>query len=268
MRTEVSHPSQLKRRHVISYKEMLENKGLAPKTVLKKLSAVSSFCRFLAEEVLTDRDLTYGISRPDDENQTETSDLKDSDVQRLFASLNPGRKNFHSYRAILAVGFYAGFRVSEIVVLRIKNIGTVEGIKIFRTRLKNDTLHEVVIHPFVLKALDSHLTRLREHGFDTHDPEQVLFPSLKTMANRPMTKEGIAYIFKTCLEKAGISQDDFRRYSTHTMRTTFASHLLDSQEIPLQKVQRLMGHKNPSTTQKYNKRLDDHAKSPVFKISY
>ncbi len=124
------------------------------------------------------------------------------------------------------------------------------------------------MHPFIIECLDGHFKRLKELGFDLDDPNHVLFPSLKTKVNRPMTPEGISYIFHSSFAKAGIKKEDFRRYSTHSMRTTFASHLLDNKKIPLQDVQRVMGHKNPVTTQKYNKRQLDHSKSPVLQISY
>lgn len=126
-----------------------------------------------------------------------------------------------------------------------------------------------MIHPFILECLEGHLKKLNDLGFSIYsEPKHVLFPSLKTKVNRPMTPEGLSYIFHKCIKKAGIKKDDFRRYSTHSMRTTFASHLLDNRRIPLQEVQSVMGHKNPATTQKYNKRAMDHSKSPVLQINY
>ncbi len=265
---EVPHPSHLKRHHVISYKRSLEDRGLAAKTILKKLSAVSSFCKFLAQEGLMEKDITYGIDRPKDRNKTETSDLKDEDVRKIFSAMDCKSYNYHTYRAILAVGFYAGFRVREICNLRIGNLGTVNGVRIFRTKIKGGEEHEVMMHPFIIECLDGHLKKLGEMGVDISDPQHILFPSPKTKANRPMSTEGLSYIFRRCFEQAGIKKDDFRRYSTHSMRTTFASHLLDDRRIPLQEVQKVMGHKNPITTQKYNKRALDHSKSPVLQISY
>ena len=265
---EVPHPKLLKRHHVIAYKQSLERLGLAPKTILKKLAAVSSFCKFLASEGLLEKDITYGIERPKSTNKTETSDLKDEDVQKVFNALDPKKYNYHAYRAILAVGFYAGLRVQEICSLRIKNIGQVEGVRIFRTKIKGGETHEITMHPLVIQCLEAHLEKLSNLGFDIEDPEQVLFPSLKTKVNKPITPEGVSYIFTSCLKKAGVKKDDFRRYSTHSMRTTFASHMLDNKRIPLQEVQKVMGHKNPATTQKYNKRTLDHSKSPVLQIDY
>ena len=96
----------------------------------------------------------------------------------------------------------------------------------------------------------------------------VVFPSMKYKINRPMTKEGVAYIFKVCLDKADIEKSAFRRYSTHSMRKTFVNHLLDTKGIPLQDVQDLMGHKNPNTTERYRKRKKSHEESPIFRIAY
>ncbi|MDQ3235837.1 MAG: site-specific integrase, partial [Pseudobdellovibrionaceae bacterium] len=180
----------------------------------------------------------------------------------------PRKFNCDAYRAILAVGFFTGLRSAEIRNLRMKNVGQVDGIKLFHLTVKDDKPHEIPLHAFVIKSLARHLERLKEMGFQTDDPEHVLFPSLKTKANRPMSHEALSYIFRTCLEKAGIEKSDFRRYSPHSMRATFAGHLLNTIEAPLEDVQAALGHANPSTTQKYNKRRKPFEKSPVYRIDY
>jgi site-specific recombinase XerD len=74
-RDEVKFPGDLRRHHVIGYKTWLESRGQAPKTILRKLSGVSSLCRFLAVAGLLDRDITYEVSRPEARDQRETGDL-------------------------------------------------------------------------------------------------------------------------------------------------------------------------------------------------
>ena len=195
---EISHPSELKRHHIIFYKNYLEDKGLFPKTIQKKMSAVSSFCKFLAQDGLVDKDLCYGIKHPGTENKLETSDLSDEEVKRVFEALDPNKYNYFAYKAILAVGFYTGLRSQEIRLLRLKNIGEVDGIKILHLKIKGNKTHEIPLHPFALKAISDHLKKLSSYGIDTNNPEQVLFPSMKHKNNRPMSSVGLYYIFKTC----------------------------------------------------------------------
>ena len=265
---DISHPKELKRYHIVFYRNYLKDSGLFPNTIQKKMSAVSSFCKFLAEDGLVDKDITYGVRRPRTENKLETSDLTDEEVKKIFNALDPKKYNYFFYRAILAVGFYTGLRSQEIRHLRIKNIGDVDGIKILHLKIKGDKTHEIPLHPFVLKAIYEHLEKLSVYGIDTTNPEQVLFPSMKHRTNKPMTAVGLYYIFKGCLKKAGISKNDFRRYSPHSMRATFASHLLNTKEEPLEDVQKALGHASPTTTQKYNKRKKGHHESLVYRIDY
>lgn len=268
LRGEVHHPSELRRHHIACYRKHLETKGLGNKTILKKMSGVGSFCRYLAEVGLLDKDITYGVKRPKTQYLRETSDITDADVNRIFAALDEKKYNCEAYRAILAVGFFTELRSAEIRNLKIRNIGSVDGVKILNLKVKGDKAHEIPLHPFEIKSPSQHMQEMTAMGFDLDDLEHVLFPSLKTKINRPMTRETLCYIFKTCLENAKIEKSDFRRYSPHSMRATFASHLRNTLEAPLEDVQAALGHANPSTTQRYYKRRKMRDRSPIYRIDY
>lgn len=265
---EVSGPAELQRHHIVFYRKWLEGKGLANKTIQKKLAAISSLCKFLAEAGLVEKDIAYGVARPRTENRRETADISDENVRKIFAALNPKSYTYASHLAILAVGFFTGLRSSEIRTLRIKDLGTVNGIKIFHLKIKGDKVHEIPLHPFAISALDEHLNDLLARGFKLDEAGHVLFPSLKTRENRPMSAEALDYILKSAMDRAGIERSPFRRYSPHSMRATFAGHLLNTVEARLEDVQAVLGHQNPSTTQRYNKRKKGHEKSPVFRIEF
>lgn len=265
---EVKNPRDLQRHHIVFYRKWLEGRGLANKTIQKKLSAISSLCRYLAEAGLLERDIDYGVSRPRTENKRETADLSDENVRQVFAAMNPKKYTYASHRAILAVGFFTGLRSSEIRELRVKNLGTVNGIKVLNLRVKGDKPHEIPLHPFVISAIDQHLEALKRRGFEIDRSEHVLFPSLKTSKDRPMSATALEYIFHSAITRAGIERSAFRRYSPHSMRATFAGHLLNTVEARLEDVQAALGHANPSTTQRYNKRRKEHDRSPIFKMEF
>lgn len=229
---------------------------------------MSKFVSFLGQEGIINKDISFGLERPKNRIKTQTAALSDEQVEQVFKALDPKRFNYFINRAILAVGFFAGLRVTEIRTLRVKNLGSVGGIRVIQTKIKGGKRHEIALHPKIIRYLDEHIDHMRKLGFNVDDPEHMLFPSLKTKINKPMSSEGISYIFQTALKKSGIKIDTGRRYNTHTMRTSFASHLLNSKKIPLQEVQELMGHSDPSVTQAYNKRSINHEASPVFRISY
>jgi len=265
--SDINALSDLKRHHLIFYSTYLKEKGYANKTILKKLSAISSLCKFLANEGIIDKDVVYGVKRPKTQNKTETADLSDQDVKKIFASLDEDNFYYYSHRAILAVGFYTGLRSSEIRHLKIENFGKVDGHHVLKTLIKGGKTHEIPLNPFVVRCLEQHIERLKELKFNING-DHYLFPPLKTKENKAMRPQAIIQIFQGKLKKAGIEKSHLRRYSPHSMRATLAGHLLNTVEAPLEEVQKLLGHSSPTTTQRYNKRDKSHDKSPVYKIEY
>lgn len=267
--TDLKNLGDLSRDHLILYQSYLKKLGKAPKTIQKKMAAISSLCKHLAHEGYVERDLSYGIKRPKAYNKKETGDFKDSDIEKIFSSMNPNRLVFTSHRAILAIGFYTGLRSAEIRTLKVGDIVELDGHRILRTKIKGDKPHEVPLKPFVYRAICEHIEKLTELGFKTTDPDQWLFPALlPERKNRPLTAQALRKILHHRLKDAGIPISSARRYSPHSMRATLASHLLNEKNVPLEDVQALLGHSSPTTTQKYNKRERSLDKSPVYMIDY
>ncbi len=258
---------ELRRSHIILYKENLEKSGQANRTILKKMSAISSFCKFLAHDGLVDKDIVFGIKRPSSRNKKETGDLSDKDVRKLFDGMRKDKVYYVHHRALLAVGFYTGLRSKEIRNLKVGEYGKADGHTIIRCIIKGDKAHEVPLNPFVVKCLDEHMLKLKDIGFKL-EPGDYLFPSIKSRVNKPIQASALVNIFKNRLLEAGIESSALRRYSPHSMRATLAGHLLNTVEAPLEQVQQTLGHASPTTTMKYNKREKSHDKSPVYRIEY
>lgn len=259
---------ELRRDHLILYQKWLRTRDQAQKTILKKMSAVSSLCKHLAHEGFIERDLSYGLKRPRSDNRRETADFSDEEVKRLFAALDEKRKSFTSHRALLAVGFYTGLRSAEIRHLKVGNLSEVKGHRVLSLRIKGDKPHEIPLNPFAWRCISEHIERLSELGFDTSDPKQWIFPSLSPIRNSPISSTALENVLKGLIKKAGLKQSNVRRYSPHSMRATLAGHLLNVVEAPLDQVQRTLGHASPATTIKYNKREASHDKNPVYRIEY
>lgn len=265
---DIEEIGQLRRDHLILYQKLLRTRGQAHKTILKKMSAISSLCKHLAHEGFIERDLSYGLKRPRSDNKCETADFSDEEVRRLFAALDPKRKSFTSHRALLAIGFYTGLRSAEIRHLKAGNLGEVKGHRVLSLRIKGDKPHEVPLNPFAFRCISEHIERLSELGFEAGNPDQWLFPSLSPIRNSPISSTALEKILKRLVKKAGIHASSVRRYCPHSMRATLAGHLLNVVEAPLDQVQRTLGHASPATTIKYNKREADHDKNPVYRIEY
>lgn len=265
---DIAHIGELTRDHLILYQKWLKTRGQAQKTILKKMSAVSSLCKHLAHEGFIERDLSYGLKRPRSDNRRETADFSDDEVRRLFAALNEKRKSYTSHRALLAVGFYTGLRSAEIRNLKLGNVAEVKRHRILSLRIKGDKPHEIPLNPFAFRCISEHIERLGVLGFDVKNPEQWLFPSLSPVRNQPISSTALEKILTNLVKNSGIKCSTVRRYSPHSMRATLAGHLLNVVEAPLDQVQRTLGHASPATTIKYNKREANHDKNPVYRIEY
>jgi site-specific recombinase XerD len=258
----------LSRNHIILFKNCLEENGHSGKTILKKLAAISSFTKFLAFEGHVQKDISYGITRPKSDNRRETADFSDSEVRLMLSSLNSNYKSYPLHYAILAVGFYTGLRSSEIRNLKIGDYGKIGGICVLRTIIKGDKQHTIPLNPIAIDSIEKLIEKKRELGHPL-EPESYLFTSLKFTIANPLSASGLRQVFDRALTLSGINtKDSLERYSPHSMRASIAGHLLNTQDTPLEDVQRLLGHSSPTTTQRYNKRKKDLTKSPVYRINY
>lgn len=264
----ITNLNELTRNHIIEYQAELKARGLAKKTILRKVAAVSSLCKYLAHEGFLDKDMTYGINRPKSENNKETGDFTDEQVKLLFKALDRKSPSYTSQRALLAVGFYAGLRSAEIRHLQLGNLGVEKEHRIIRLTIKGDKKHEVPLTPFAYRCIQEHINHLKSLGLNVEDTSQWIFPCLRPLANKPISARGFERTFKRILTRCEIKQDSFKRYTPHSMRATLAGHLLNTIKAPLEQVQRTLGHSSPTTTMAYNKRKTNHDESPLYKIGY
>lgn len=267
---EIKHPKDIKKHHVAFYREYLETR-YAPNTINKKISALSSFCKYLACPTvgLMDHNPCYGVKRASSERLRETAALTKEQVQAVFDALNPKRSSFLMHRAFLAVGFYTGLRIREILNLTIDNIGVEKGVKLLRFAGKRRLVRKIVLHPLLADYLGQHLDNLRSKGIDVTAPTCYLFPNGDyPRKDGPMCQVYADSIFRKTLDKTGfVDPNDSRRYSCHSMRATFATRLAEL-DVPLEEIQKQLGHADPATTLLYIKKDFSPANSPVFKLDF
>uniref|UniRef100_A0A7C1JMW4 Tyrosine recombinase XerC n=1 Tax=Ammonifex degensii TaxID=42838 RepID=A0A7C1JMW4_9THEO len=224
------------------YLAHLSERGLARNSVLRRLAAWRTFFRFLVREgVVTVNPLTR-IASPRRERRLPRV-LYQGEAQRLVevaATTDPLQLRD---RAILEVLYGAGLRVSELVGLNLGDVDLSGGY--LRVLGKGAKERLVPFGSYAAHALQAYLAHSRPLLLRSRAGalEHALF--LNRLGQR-LSVRGVRNIIKACAARAGVEG----WVSPHTLRHSFATHLLDG-GADLRVVQELLGHARLATTQIY-----------------
>lgn len=221
-------------------------------SVVRTLSAVRSFHRFLLREGAIERDPAAAVIRPRLPRSLPRP-LPLDDVQRILAAppdaTDVGRRD----RAVLETLYGAGLRVSELTGLDVDDVDLEEGS--VRVLGKGSTERDVPLGRYACDAIAAYLTRSRPQ-LATARSRAALF--LNQRGGR-LTRQGVAGILAKAVAAAGVE----RRVSPHTLRHSFATHLLEG-GADVRVVQELLGHASVATTQVYTLVTNEHLREVYF----
>lgn len=142
--------------------------------------------------------------------------------------------------AIMEMLYGSGLRVSELVNLKISHIGLEEGFILVEG--KGNKQRVVPVSPRAMELIGLWMDQ-REGLKIAPDASDILFLNRR---GRKLTRVMIFYIVKDLAERAGIK----RNVSPHTLRHSFATHLLEG-GANLRSIQELLGHESVTTTELY-----------------
>jgi site-specific recombinase XerD len=152
------------------------------------------------------------------------------EVRRFFAAI-PSFK----HRMILMTAYAAGLRISEVVNLQVRDIDSQRMvIRVCQGKRKKDRY--TILSPVLLQML--------RHWWVAARPISYLFPGRSL--DSPMSVSTVQKMCKDAQEKTGID----KRVTPHTLRHSFATHLLEA-GTDLRVIQELLGHSSPRTTALY-----------------
>lgn len=235
----VARPDDADHAVLREYLYHLKDTGLAATSIRRSLSSMRSFFGFLLEEGVCAVDPTERLESPGT-GRTLPTVLTQAEVGHLLEAPSPSSASFLRDRAILELLYATGLRVSELVGIRLLDLELEEGLL---TAYGKGGKERVV--PFgrsSAEAVRRYLHHLRPE-LDRGTGGGMLFLNLR---GRPLTRMSVWALVKDAAEVAGIA----KRTSPHTLRHTFATHLLEG-GADLVVVQELLGHVDISTTQIY-----------------
>lgn len=235
----ISSFNQTKKDLVNNYFVYLRKKNLEINSISRNLVAVKMLYRFLLIEGFIKEDITGLIEFP------RMSKKLPHVLSLREINLLLDKANFKSNlglrdQAILELLYATGMRVSELIYLKIDDIN----MENCMLKCLGKGSKERII-PFGSKAYQSlrlYLDKVRQKLVKNPN-EDILF--LNSRGER-LSRQGIFYLVKKYVRKAGIE----KKVTPHTLRHTLATHLLEN-GADLRSVQEMLGHSDISTTQIY-----------------
>jgi integrase/recombinase XerC len=209
-------------------------------TIARKLSAVRSFFKFLVKRGLIDDNPAASILTPK-QDKTIPEYLPVDEMFRLLDSIQTAGILDLRNRAIFETLYSCGIRVAELVGMDVRSVEFASGV--IRVLGKGRKERIVPIGQKALAAIIIYREQIKKEWGISADHNGPLF--LNKNKGR-LSARSVARILDNLVKACGL----LKPVSPHTMRHTFATHMLDS-GADLRIVQELLGHKSLSTTQKY-----------------
>ena len=230
--------SQVTPRHLRSWLAWLQEKGYSRSTVGRRLSAIRSWFRYLRLRGKVDSNPADGLRGPR-KDQKLPSFLTRTEIDTLLET-GPGDRILGPRdQALWEVAYSAGVRVGELVGMNLVDMETEQGVAIVRGKGKRERL--VLLGPQALESISQWLqVRATLPGSQT---QEALF--LNCRGTR-LTSRSVHRLLRDQLKRSGLREDA----SPHSLRHTFATHLLDA-GADIRSVQELLGHRSLTTTQIY-----------------
>jgi integrase/recombinase XerC len=226
--------SEIDRKDIRSFMGELLSYGYKKSSVSRKLSAIKSFCKFLERNKIIKGNPSVSVKTPKTERPIP-SFLSEEDIRKMLDFSPQGKELDIRNKAILELLYATGIRASELVNLDFSMFD--DKSKLLRVYGKGRKERIIPVAKAAFEALNRYISEGR--GF----AEGPLFFS---KSGRRLTQRDLQRIVKKSIIKVAT----LNQMSPHTMRHTFATHLLN-RGANLRAVQELLGHESLSTTQIY-----------------
>ena len=246
---DLSPTKSIEPKHIRKMLSFLIDKGFSKVSISRKISAIKSYITFLEKFNYSKNNYSELISIPK-KSKSLPKVMTKKEVNQLIKHVEMNTKKNLRDDALIELLYSTGLRVSEVANLKLKdiNLGKSE-IKI----LGKGNKERIVI--FNNKSKEKIIRYLKNDKRYISIKTQALF---QNKFKEAISTRSIQRILKKYLNFSGINS----KYSTHTLRHTFATHLLEG-GADIKVIQQLMGHSSPETTKIYT-----HVSSSTLKNVY
>ena len=234
-------PNTVNEAYIGKYLDYLTFLGKSEATKTRIIASIRGYYKYLVFIKAAKRNPADTIKVT--KTQQKMPNVLDSNEIVLLLS-QPSGDDYKSIRdrAMLELLYATGIKVSEIISLKLTDINTQLGILHIEEEAGGKS-RIVPIYPTAAKHISEYITSVRP--LLIQDPtNQILFTN---MNGKAMSRQGFWKLIKFYAVKAGI---DEKRITPHTLRHSFATHLLEN-GADLKDIKEMLGHSDISSTQIY-----------------
>jgi len=238
------------KKDIINYIEVLKKEGLSSKTIARHITSIKNFYKYLErEKIVIDNPSKYiempkiRKSIPRVLSEEEIDRLLDINIKTPFDSRN---------KAMLELMYAAGLRVSELINISLHDIDLKDST--LRCVGKGNKERLLPLEDIAIRYLIDYLDNYRNKLLKGHYIEELFLNN----HGKKLTRQGFFIILKKIAKEKEIKTE----FSPHTLRHSFATHLLNH-GADLRSIQELLGHSDISTTGIYT-----HVQNEGIKRNY
>lgn len=222
-----------------SFLASLHDIGISPRSSMRIMSAIRTFCRFMRLEGIMEEDPSELVGTPVvPRNPPDVLSVEEIDA--MIASIDYAKDEAVRNRAIIETLYGSGLRVSELCDA---TLGSVDLQKEYiMVSGKGSRQRIVPLSPVAVSAIEGWLEQRRYLKIDSSHFHYLFL----NRRGRRLTRVMIFYIVRQLAEAAGVT----KKVSPHTLRHSFATHLLEG-GANLRAIQMMLGHESIATTEIY-----------------
>lgn len=227
--------------------------GISPRSVARTISGIKSLFRFMKMEDIIDGNPALLLQSPRLEQHLPEV-LSVEEIDRMIECIDTAGATGLRNRAIIETLYGCGLRVSELVNMELTNIDFQEQILLVRGKGRKERL--VPMSPTSLQAINLYMASERALLDVKHGEEGFVFLNVR---GRRMTRQMVFIMLRQAAADAGIT----RTISPHTLRHSFATHLLEG-GANLRAIQQMLGHESLATTEIYLHLDSTHLRAEIL----
>lgn len=230
--------NDVSRHDILNFLYELKDNGKKSATISRHISSIRSFHQFLIRDQVVKQDASLHVEKPK-KDRTLPDVLSQQEVNKLLEIDNSTPLGLRT-KAMFELLYATGLRVTEMITLNTGDLHLMMGfVQCFG---KGSKERIVPLGDTAKHALEDYI----ENGRSQLVKKQATSTLFVNQHGRPLTRQG----FWKILKKAALEAEIRKNITPHTLRHSFATHLLEN-GADLRVVQEMLGHEDISTTQIY-----------------